>query len=102
MLATAAWACRRGRPTRNFRATCHVGKIMGGKRSSLMLAGAAVCCGLLAPAAAGASSTPIATLSAETPISAGQGWLVWSARSASGWALEGFFEGRVGQLAVGP
>ena len=67
-----------------------------------MLAGAAVCCGLLAPAAAGASSTPIATLSAETPISAGQGWLVWSARSASGWSLEGFHEGRVVHLPVAP
>ena len=87
---------------RNFRATCDVCKKMGGKASSWVLGATAVCCALLAPAAARANSTPIATLSAESPISAGQGWLVWSARAATGWSLEGFHEGRVVSLPVAP
>jgi hypothetical protein len=73
---------------------------MGGKASGWMLGAAAVCCALLAPAAARANSTPIATLSAESPISAGQGWLVWSERSGTGWSLEGFHGGRVVTLPV--
>lgn len=75
---------------------------MGGKGSRLVLGAAAVCCALLAPATARASSTPIATVSAENPISAGHGWLVWSARSSNGWSLEGFHEGRVVSLPVAP
>jgi hypothetical protein len=55
---------------------------------------------LLAPTAARANSTVIATLSAESPISAGQGWLVWSVRGATGWSLEGFHEGRLAALPV--
>jgi hypothetical protein len=65
-----------------------------------VLSAAAVCCALLAPAAARANSTAIATLSAESPISAGQGWLVWSVRSGSGWSLEGFHEGRLATLPL--
>jgi len=75
---------------------------MGGKGSRRVLGAAAVCCALLAPATARASSTPIATVSAESPISAGHGWLVWSARSGTGWSLEGFHEGRVVSLPVAP
>jgi hypothetical protein len=67
-----------------------------------VLGAAAVCCALLAPAAARASSTPIATLSAESPISAGQGWLVWSVRSGDGWSLDGYHGGRVVGLPVAP
>jgi hypothetical protein len=65
-----------------------------------VLGAAAVCCALLAPAAARANSTAIATLSAESPISAGGGWLVWSVRSGAGWSLEGFHEGRLAALPV--
>ena len=65
-----------------------------------MLGWAAVCCTLLAPPAARANSTVIATLSAESPISAGHGWLVWSARSATGWSLDGFHDGRLAALPV--
>lgn len=64
------------------------------------LGAAAVCCALLAPAAARANSPVIATLSAESPISAGQGWLVWSVHSGAGWSLEGFHEGRLATLPV--
>lgn len=64
--------------------------------------GAAACCALLAPAAARANTTAIATLSAESPISAGQGWLVWSVRSGTAWSLEGFHEGHVVSLPVAP
>jgi hypothetical protein len=63
---------------------------------------AAVCCALLAPAAARANTTPIATLNAESPISAGQGWLVWSVRKGTGWSLEGFHAGRQVSLPVAP
>ncbi len=65
-----------------------------------MLGAAAVCWALLAPAAAPANSTVIATLSAESPISAGQGWLVWSVRSGTGWSLESFHDGRLAALPV--
>jgi hypothetical protein len=67
-----------------------------------VLGAAAVCCALLAPAAARANTTPIATLNAESPISAGRGWLVWSVRSGTGWSLEGFHEGRLVSLPVAP
>jgi hypothetical protein len=73
---------------------------MGGIRSRLVLGAATVCCAFLAPAAAGANTTAIATLSAESPISAGQGWLVWSVRSGARWTLEGFHDGRVVSLPV--
>ena len=72
-------------------------RVTAGRR---VLGAAAVCCALLAPAAARANSAVIATLSAETPISAGHGWLVWSVPSAGGWALEGFHHGRLATLPV--
>lgn len=65
-----------------------------------MLGAAVVCCALMAPAADRANSTVISTLSAESPISAGQGWLVWSVRSGTGWSLESFHEGRLATLPV--
>jgi hypothetical protein len=73
---------------------------MGVAGSRRVLGAAAICCALLAPAAARANSTVIASLSAESPISAGEGWLVWSVRSATGWSLEGFHDGRLATLPV--
>jgi hypothetical protein len=73
---------------------------MGAIAGRRVLGAAAVCCALLAPAAARAESAAIATLSAESPISAGHGWLVWSVRSGKGWSLEGFHEGRLATLPV--
>ena len=75
---------------------------MGGIRSRLVLGAATVCCAFLSPAVARANTTAIATLSAESPISAGQGWLVWSVRSATGWSLDGYYGGRVVSLPVAP
>ena len=68
---------------------------MGAIEGRRVLGAAAVCCALLAPAAARANSTVIATLSAESPISAGEGWLIWSVPSGTGWALEGLHHGRL-------
>jgi hypothetical protein len=42
----------------------------------------------------------VATLSAETPISAGHGWLILSVRGATGWSLQSFHDGRVATLPV--
>lgn len=47
-----------------------------------------------------AEPAPIATLSAEAPISAGQGWLVWSVPVAGGWALDAYHAGHVQTLPV--
>src|SRR5271155_2284921 len=73
---------------------------MGVIASRRVLGAAAVCCALLAPAVARANSTVIATLSAESPISAGHGWLIWSVRSGTGWSLESFHDGRGATLPV--
>jgi hypothetical protein len=73
---------------------------MGAIGRRRVLGAAAVFCTLLAPAAARANSTVIATLSAESPISAGHGWLVWSVHSATGWSLEGFHHDRLATLPV--
>jgi hypothetical protein len=72
------------------------------RRSAAALACAALGCGLLAaPAgaepASGAASV-IASFTAETPISAGGGWLVWSVPAAGGWALDAYHDGSVSQL----
>jgi hypothetical protein len=55
-----------------------------------------------APAMAGEAGAPIASLTAETPISAGAGWLVWSVRAPGGWVLDGYHEGVVTQLPIAP
>ncbi len=73
---------------------------MGVIPSRRVLGAAAVCCALLAPSAARANATVITTLSAESPISAGHGWLVWSVRSGAGWSLVGFHHGRLATLPV--
>jgi hypothetical protein len=51
-------------------------------------------------AGAAAAASPIATVTAETPISAGHGWLVWSVPVAGGWALDAYHDGTVTQLPV--
>ncbi len=53
---------------------------------------------LAAPAARGES--PIATLTAPTPISGGGGWIVWSAPTAGGWTLDGWHAGTTRVLAL--
>ena len=40
----------------------------------------------------------IATLTAESPISAGQGWLIWSVPESGGWKLHAYHAGRVSVL----
>jgi len=65
-----------------------------------MLGATVLCSVLLAPAAARANSTVVTTLSAESPISAGRGWLIWSVHSGNGWSLEGFHDGRIATLGV--
>ena len=65
-----------------------------------MLGATVLCSVLLAPAAARANSTVVTTLSAESPITAGRGWLIWSVHSGNGWSLEGFHDGRIATLGV--
>jgi hypothetical protein len=53
---------------------------------------------------AGAEPLPlsVAIVGAETPISAGGGWLLWSVRASGGWGLEAYHEGRSQALPVRP
>jgi hypothetical protein len=44
----------------------------------------------------------IATLTAESPISAGQGWLIWSAPENGGWTLHAYHSGRVSLVPTSP
>jgi len=70
------------------------------------LLGVAIGAGLVlpAPAPAEAESLPmaIATVQAETPISAGGGWLVWSVPVTGGWGLEAYHGGAVQSVPVRP
>jgi hypothetical protein len=52
--------------------------------------------------AAGEAGPVIASLEADTPISAGAGWLVWSAPSKGGWGLDAYHAGRIAALPVSP
>lgn len=45
---------------------------------------------------------PIASLSTNVPISAGQGWLVWSVPVAGGWGLNAYHLGQISPLPVAP
>jgi hypothetical protein len=73
-------------------------------RLSVLAAGAVVlvCSVLASSAAAEPPASPIASVTAETPISAGGGWLLWSVPVSGGWGLEAFHEGRVESLAAPP
>jgi hypothetical protein len=74
------------------------------RRSAATLACAALGCGVFAvPAGAEQSSgsaAVIANVTAETPISAGSGWLVWSVPVAGGWALDAYHQGSVARLPL--
>ncbi len=53
-------------------------------------------------ASAHAAPAPIAELTAATPLSGGEGWLVWSSPVAGGWALMGYHGGSVTRLPAAP
>ncbi len=53
-------------------------------------------------AAAGAAGPPLATVDAATPLSAGNGWLVWSAPEGRQWTLMAYHAGSVVRLPVSP
>jgi hypothetical protein len=74
------------------------------RRSSFLTFGlvALVCCVLTSSAIAEPPASAIASVTAETPISAAGGWLLWSVPVTGGWGLEAFHEGRVESLAVAP
>ena len=67
MLATPRTAC--GRRMRNFRGACDVCEYMGGARARGLAAAAATAFALLAAAVAQADAVPVATLTAEAPVS---------------------------------
>jgi len=74
------------------------------RRRSFLAVGvvALVCAASASPAAGEPPISPIASVTAETPISAGGGWLLWSVPVSGGWRLEAFHEGRVESLPVAP
>jgi hypothetical protein len=49
-----------------------------------------------------AAGPPLATVDAATPLSAGGGWLVWSAPEGTQWALMAYHAGSVVRLPVAP
>lgn len=49
-----------------------------------------------------AAEPPLATVDAATPLSAGSGWLVWSAPEGSQWVLMAYHAGSVVRLPVPP
>jgi hypothetical protein len=53
-------------------------------------------------AAAGAVGLPLATVDAATPLSAGNGWLVWSAPEGRQWTLMAYHAGSVVRLPISP
>jgi hypothetical protein len=53
-------------------------------------------------ATAGATGPPLATVDAATPLSAGNGWLVWSAPEGRQWMLMAYHAGSVVRLPVSP
>lgn len=63
---------------------------------------AATLCLLGSCQSASAAAVTIATVQAQTPISAGDGWLVWSVPVAGGWGLDAHHDGRTGSLPVKP
>jgi hypothetical protein len=73
---------------------------MGERRVTAVAIAAVMLCP--AASAAHAGTSVIATVNAETPISAGGGWLVWSVPVAGGWGLEAYHEGTVRAIRVAP
>src|SRR4051794_925779 len=57
---------------------------------------------IAAHAGAAAAAGPVAATTADVPISAGQGWLVWSAPAPGGWELMGSHGGLVARIPVAP
>jgi hypothetical protein len=49
-----------------------------------------------------ANTGTIANLSTEVPISAGQGWLLWSVSVAGGWGLDAYHHGQISAIPVAP
>lgn len=58
-------------------------------------------CAASASAAAPLPGT-IATLTAATPVSAGDGWVVWSVPAGGRWALEAHHDGTTSELPIAP
>ena len=54
----------------------------------------------LAGASAASAQAPLATLTAASPIGAGQGWVVWSQAGTRGWSLFGSHDGVSERLPV--
>lgn len=54
------------------------------------------------PAIAASPPLAIASLSADAPISAGSGWLIWSAPADGSWQLKAYHNGTITTLPVAP
>ncbi len=54
------------------------------------------------PAVATQLPRTIAPISAEAPVSAGGGWLLWSAPVSAGWGLDAYHDGTIQALPVAP
>lgn len=52
--------------------------------------------------ASASTSAPVAAVGGVTPLSGGDGWLVWSAPSSSGWVLMGLHDGVAATLPATP
>ncbi len=52
--------------------------------------------------AASGQAAAIASVSADAPISAAGGWLVWSVPVEGGWGLEAYHDGSIATLPVAP
>jgi hypothetical protein len=63
---------------------------------------ASACLVLALGGSAHAQSRVIATLTAESPVSAGAGWVVWSVPAAHGWRLAAYHGGAVRVLDAAP
>jgi hypothetical protein len=67
-----------------------------------ILCSALMLCACSAASALANAAGTIATLSVNVPISAGQGWLVWSVPVAGGWGLDAYHQGQIAPLPVAP
>jgi hypothetical protein len=71
-------------------------------RFSKLAALAAICVAGATAAGTGSAAPqpPIASPTADVPIAAGSGWVVWSVRAAGGWGLEAWHGGIAAPLAI--